>query len=274
MLNESLNMEQAGPFRKLLERQVTEQGGVFQGITATPEGDLMPVGTKPDGTRVYGSAIPVEQGYSQQYLAAKQAKELETRKAMADVEATEALRDQRLAAANKNTMGDQVRGGQNPSEVRTGYNRYMNAYQKTENILGGIAEAVNKVDGTTAGLYGQVASGIGGTDARDLQASLETIQANLGFEELQAMRDASKTGGALGQVTERELKFLQSVKASLDQAQSPEQLRQQLIRAGQQIKTSWERINAAYREENGLAMPQTKDKAQAANAGNDPLGIR
>jgi hypothetical protein len=38
------------------------------------------------------------------------------------------------------------------------------------------------------------------------------------------MRDASPTGGALGQVSERELSFLQSVFGSLDQTQSAEEL--------------------------------------------------
>jgi hypothetical protein len=44
------------------------------------------------------------------------------------------------------------------------------------------------------------------------------------------MRDSSPTGGALGQVTERELALLQSVAGTLDQAQSAEQLMQNLAR--------------------------------------------
>jgi hypothetical protein len=72
---------------------------------------------------------------------------------------------------------------------------------------------------------GALLSSIPGSGARDLQGLLDTIKANLGFEELQAMRDASPTGGALGQVTERELQYLQSVMGNLDQGQSVEQLR-------------------------------------------------
>ena len=55
-----------------------------------------------------------------------------------------------------------------------------------------------------------------------------TKQANLGFAELQAMRQASPTGGALGQVAVQELDMLQSTLASLNQSQSPEQLRSSL----------------------------------------------
>ena len=65
---------------------------------------------------------------------------------------------------------------------------------------------------------------IPGTEAQALKNNLATIKANIGFDKLQAMRDASPTGGALGQVSERELGFLQSVFGSLDQSQSAEEL--------------------------------------------------
>lgn len=67
-------------------------------------------------------------------------------------------------------------------------------------------------------------SAIPGTEAQALKNNLATIKANIGFDKLQAMRDASPTGGALGQVSERELMFLQSVFGSLDQSQSAEEL--------------------------------------------------
>jgi len=78
------------------------------------------------------------------------------------------------------------------------------------------------------GLPGQVLENFGGTDARNLRGDLDRIKANIGFDELNKMRRESPTGGALGQVTERELQFLQSVQGSLDQAQSPEQLEKML----------------------------------------------
>ena len=60
------------------------------------------------------------------------------------------------------------------------------------------------------------------TQAKSLNKMLGMIRANIGFAELNDMRKASPTGGALGQVSERELEFLQSVIGSLDQAQSKE----------------------------------------------------
>lgn len=89
-----------------------------------------------------------------------------------------------------------------------------------------VDEAIQKVEegGRLVSGYGSLLSGLPESGARDLQAVIDTIRANLGFEELQAMRDASPTGGALGQVTEREIAFLQAVMGNLDTGQSPEQL--------------------------------------------------
>jgi len=67
---------------------------------------------------------------------------------------------------------------------------------------------------------GSFLSFVPGTPAKDLSALLDTIKANVGFDKLQAMREASPTGGALGQVSENENRLLQSVFGSLDQAQS------------------------------------------------------
>lgn len=54
-------------------------------------------------------------------------------------------------------------------------------------------------------------------NARAIWNAVNTVKANLGFDALQAMRDASPTGGALGQVAVQELEMLQSTVASLDQ---------------------------------------------------------
>jgi len=89
----------------------------------------------------------------------------------------------------------------------------------------------------TTGIGAQATGGIGGSPARDVAGLLDTVKANAGFAELQAMRDSSPTGGALGQVTERELAFLQSTIGSLDQAQSKEQLVRNL-----------ERVKKAYQD--------------------------
>lgn len=55
-----------------------------------------------------------------------------------------------------------------------------------------------------------------GTAGYDLAGDLKTLNADFAFSALQAMRDASKTGGALGAITERELDLLQSSVGNLD----------------------------------------------------------
>ena len=116
---------------------------------------------------------------------------------------------------------------------------------KAQNLNRTIDEASSLVSNWSAG-YGSLLSGLPATDAKDLSAKLDTIKANLGFNELQEMRNNSPTGGALGQVTERELAFLQSTISSLDQAQSPEQLKASLATIKEHVAGMNERINAAY----------------------------
>ena len=107
-------------------------------------------------------------------------------------------------------------------------------------LLGKIDEAVSQVQEsfTNTGLIGQLSRGVGGTPAFNLQKTVDTIKANLGFNELNAMREASPTGGALGNVTEREIEFLQAVQGSLDTAQNEEQLLQNLQEIRQNIEAN------------------------------------
>ena len=60
------------------------------------------------------------------------------------------------------------------------------------------------------------------TQAKGTAGMIATIKANIGFAELNDMRQASPTGGALGQVSNKEIDFLQSVLGNLDQAQNKE----------------------------------------------------
>ncbi len=80
----------------------------------------------------------------------------------------------------------------------------------------------------TTGFIGGLLSGIKGTDSYALGKVTESIQANLGFDKLQSMRDMSPTGGALGQVSERELGFLISAVAALDPGMGEQRFMQAL----------------------------------------------
>lgn len=97
----------------------------------------------------------------------------------------------------------------------------------------------------TTGFLGGLSDGVGGTPAHDLQATLQTIKGNIGFDRLQQMRDASPTGGALGQVSEQEMATLQAVLGNLDQSQSREQLQRNLKRL-QEVYAGIMRKASAY----------------------------
>lgn len=107
-----------------------------------------------------------------------------------------------------------------------------------------IDRAIENAGFWTTGLIGSMASGVAGTDAHDLANIVNTIKANVGFDKLQAMREASPTGGALGQVSERENTLLQSTLGALEQSQSEEQFVGNLKR----LQTILQERRAARRE--------------------------
>ena len=103
---------------------------------------------------------------------------------------------------------------------------------------------------------------------RDMEGLLKTLKANLGFDQLQAMRDASPTGGALGQVSERELDFLQSAAGALDIGMSKEKL----ITSLSEIRESLERLNKAQSlDYNSIFMGEELRENKTTN--KNPLGI-
>ena len=103
--------------------------------------------------------------------------------------------------------------------------------------------------------------------ATDLDATLETIRANAGFDKLQEMRDNSPTGGAVGQVSNIELRGLQSAWGNVQRSQSPGQLRDNLDAFQQRYEGMLGRMENAYREdmEAGLyGAPDPRDRGRDA----------
>lgn len=98
---------------------------------------------------------------------------------------------------------------------------------KSDRLVNVIDRAITRVGPNTTG-WGALLASLPATEARALQTDLDTIKANIGFEELQAMRDASPTGGALGQVSEMENRLLQAIRGSLDQLNEGQNLAENL----------------------------------------------
>lgn len=130
-------------------------------------------------------------------------------------------------------------------------------------ILSTVREARSKVGILSAGFGGSIMGNVPGSAAVDLRALIDPIKANIGFQRLQEMRDMSPTGGALGQVAVQELNMLQSVVSSLDQSQSPDQLRKSFDKIEKHFN-NWLKV-----------MTQADGEQPSAPGGNsDPLGIR
>lgn len=127
-------------------------------------------------------------------------------------------------------------------------------------VLDAVDDAKKQLGFFSTGLSGQVLRNVGGTSAMDLDKTINTIKANLGFEELQKMREASKTGGALGQVAVKELEFLQSAVSALDTAQSTDQLKKNLDKVKQHY-SNWQKITSK--------MPQPQPQQSPAGFDSD-----
>jgi hypothetical protein len=87
---------------------------------------------------------------------------------------------------------------------------------RTGEVRNTIADTKKLISPYTTG-YGSVLSVLPLTDARTLENNLESIKADLAFAQLQALKDASKTGASgLGQTTKNEFDALQSRIKKLD----------------------------------------------------------
>lgn len=102
------------------------------------------------------------------------------------------------------------------------------ALNHAQKVMGDVTDARQLVGGLTTGLVGKGTSFVPGTDAYNLNQRLLTLKANLGFDRLQQMREASPTGGALGQVAVQELNALQATVGSLEIGQDRKELEKNL----------------------------------------------
>lgn len=136
-----------------------------------------------------------------------------------------------------------------------------------DNVDQVINQTLKAADAWTTGVGGALLGTIPGTDARNLQENLKTIEADAAFSSLQNMRDNSPTGGALGQVSERELALLSSARAALSASQSPEQFKQNLKRYQNVRRKSLESTAKAYEMDYGERAPWAKEPEEEGKGG-------
>jgi hypothetical protein len=155
------------------------------------------------------------------------------------------------------------------NKARRGVDEFM---AQNSIVLGDIDKALESVGplSTGAGAALKDLPIVGGiTPAGQMESLMETIRANVGFDKLQAMREASPTGGALGAVTEKELAFLQAVFGSLRQDISPENVTRNLTRLREHMVGREQRIREAFAadfptvQETAQFRTQTNEQVQA-----------
>lgn len=113
--------------------------------------------------------------------------------------------------------------------------------------------SAGNVEGIT-GLTGMLPSIPGGGSA-NTQANLETLKSQISFGVLQAMREASKTGGALGSVSDQEGQRLENNLAALSQAQDAKQFRKAMQDIKDWADSTGVRLKAAY-DQDFASLPQ------------------
>lgn len=169
----------------------------------------------PQGMNPFASQTPQEKAYATE--VGQQRAQMQYLPAQEQIK-TQAAIDQARGVAQANA--DVARDVQAPKR-RENFRLVQEGIQNTINSIDG---AINRVNWATAGPIGAATRGIWGTPAYVLARAAATVKANIGFDRLQQMRDASPTGGALGQVAVQELEALQASIASLDQGLPPSEL--------------------------------------------------
>lgn len=108
-----------------------------------------------------------------------------------------------------------------------------------------------------AGIIGERLANLGvNQEARDVQNELLTLKGTIAFDRLQDMREASKTGGALGAVSERELSLLAATLGSLEQSTGVDRLEANLNTVKEITNKIFNDPVAAYYYQNGTMPPQ------------------
>lgn len=127
------------------------------------------------------------------------------------------------------------------------------------------------LDEITGYLAGRTELSAMSEDARRALALYKKIAAKGGFQALQDIRDMSKTGGALGNISNQEGKQLQSSFAALDRTQSGDDVRAVLEQVKSDIEGSKTRMRDAFDETYAYKSGGTAPAAGGAPVtGNSP----
>jgi hypothetical protein len=177
----------------------------------------------------------------------------------------------RIYDENGNVVRDEVIEGSDTwkEEQTAGQRAEMKARDelyKMENAIGVADTAIGQVGNFTAGLLGTPLSKIPGSEAADLKANVDTLKAITAFKELFDMRQASPTGGALGNVSNVEIGLLYNSWRNLETSQSPEQLRKNLT----ELRDHYRRVSFLIENKDQIEDMSAKEQRKFAD---ESLGL-
>ena len=135
-------------------------------------------------------------------------------------------------------------GGANAGEPVTPYKSEI-ALTGRQAVFGllNIAEKNPGIFGRTAAMW--LPDAVRSDAFRNYKAQLDFLKGNIIPAALTSMREASKTGGALGQVSDREGAWLGSSLGALDMSQSPDVVKAQLRQIDAHLKV-WQDAVTKY----------------------------
>ena len=139
-------------------------------------------------------------------------------------------RKEAMDVAEKEMKWEQTQGEarqKRTDEMNTEIGALTSIIGQAENIGGVATEAGRQVGVGTTGFFSPL-KWIGGTTAADLAGNLETIKSDAFVANITEMRANSPTGGAVGNVSDKDLEMLQSLQTSFRQNLKPTTLRSNL----------------------------------------------
>jgi len=159
------------------------------------------------------------------------------------------VRGQQAAAKTAATQFETAKGKWRASETKL--LSTLKSSKARQEVLDTTIEKAKTLLSKWTTSYGGMLANVPATESKRLSNLLDTIKANVGFSELQSLRDNSPTGGALGQVSEMENRLLQSVLGSLDQVGDMGDLAATLDTVSTQRLSAIQRMEEAYNMDKG-----------------------
>lgn len=191
---------------------------------------------------------------------------LEERKFQAEEERRRRKEEEEALEAAEQAAAQQAQGAVDLDAFNT-------SFQRATGVLDtAIAEGFEVFGDEVTRISGSVASLVPGSDRSVLEGALDTMKGLIGFSKLQKMRESSPTGGALGQVSELELRLLNSTLGNIDPAKvkNAADLKRQL----EVVQKLFARVvggTAATREEHLQNIRQMADQQEIQSLSNEEL---